>query len=239
MLPPPGGPELDELVERLPRAFQAPAERSTEIRRRQLARRSEHRRREQAGARPPSPARRDVEAAGEHVDGDRSPALPLLDDAGVREHERALEDDDRGVDLLLVGADERPQLGPGAGPFGERRLGDLELQRRELAVAEVLRPSRCGRSARRAVPAPRRDERAPAPEVLAGAGEPLLGQLVLPGPALRHLGREDWRPVSSTVAQSTSREPEIASQSDGSTSSAPGRSAAIPTRSIQAAAART
>src|SRR4030081_336238 len=52
-------------------------------------------------------------------------------------------------------------------------------------------------------------------------------------------GVKTWRPVSSTVAQSTSREPEIASQRDGSTRSEPGRSAAMPTRSIQVAALRT
>src|SRR6266511_4342230 len=50
--------------------------------------------------------------------------------------------------------------------------------------------------------------------------------------------KETYFPSSFRTAQSTSREPDTASQSDGRTRSLPGKSAAIPTRSTQAAAPR-
>src|SRR5204863_4507033 len=123
-------------------------------------------------------------------DSDRAPTLLLLDEAGVRQHEGALQDDDRRVDLLLLRADERTKLRPGHGPRREHGLGDVELERRQLRLAEVVGATAPTGERVQRRDEPRGDERRPAAEVLADAGEPLRGELVLPRPAAVHLGRE-------------------------------------------------
>ena len=218
----------------------APAERSAEIGGRELAR-------GRRGRRPRAAARVASSGASRRRTGGRArrrrshQPLLLLDDAGIRQHERALKHGDARRHLLLVGADERPQLGPGGGPFRERRLGDLELQRRELGLAEVLRGARCGRSARRA---PGRGAARRARSSGRGACRRRRG--ARSGSSsfqAQHFAISGVNDVAAAArrahAQSTSRVPAIASQRDGSTRSAPGRSAAMPTRSIHAAAPRS
>jgi hypothetical protein len=128
--------------------------------------------------------------ASEQIEDDGRPAAVSFLAARGRQDEPALEPVGGGADALSLVADEVGQVGAADRVAGEQRFGHLKLEGRELLVAEVLRPP--GPPCQRVERGQRtqRDERGAAAEVLPGADEPLLGQLVLPPPDLGKVGRE-------------------------------------------------
>jgi hypothetical protein len=129
-------------------------------------------------------------AAGEEVEDNRRPPPVALFAPGGRQDQPALEPVCGSADAFSLVGDEVGQVGAADRVAGEQRFGHVTLERRELLVAEVVRSptATCERVERGQ--RTQRDERGATAEVLPGADEPLLGQVVLPPPDLGEVGRE-------------------------------------------------